>query len=104
MERIKGDRDIDEVYTSCRDSEEEGAGKSRDFTCLIGRRVDGYAGVPVSPYPKKEVKDVDNNVDKIKSNTPPQAEHSPIDEAKCLDLIEGRALVRMSAVISPVGQ
>ena len=38
------------------------------------------------------------------SNTPPQTFASPIDTAKCLAFIKGKALVNMSAVISSVGQ
>ena len=38
------------------------------------------------------------------SNTPPQTFASPIDAAKCLAFIEGKALVNMSAIISSVGQ
>ena len=37
-------------------------------------------------------------------DTPPQALASPRDAAKCLALRDGSALVRMSAVMSSVGQ
>lgn len=40
----------------------------------------------------------------MKSNTPPQAFASPIDEAKCLALSDGRALVSVSVTMLLVGQ